>query len=151
MGHLVFAQAECALAPLAELGARAKPHFAVTLKVLSGPTTGEEPPPVTRVRATAHGTSGVFSVTVRPVREEDVMNARSAEQRGRAAGMGDLAARCRSLWVVDAEAGSPEWLTLELCALLAFGALGPVLPPDGSTLLGVRSARERAAQLRVIA
>lgn len=154
MSHLVFVQAECAPARLAELGARAKPHFAVTLEVLSDPAgsgNGEEPLPITRVRASAHGASGVFSVTVRPVRADDVVSARTAGERGRAAGMGELAARCRSLWVVDAEAGGPEWLTLELCALLAFGALGPVLPPDSSTLLGVRSARERAALLRGIA
>jgi hypothetical protein len=151
VSHLVFAQTESGPPPLGELGTRARPHFEVALEVLGNPAVSGGGPgcdPVTRVRASAHGASAVFSVAVRPVQPADVARAREAERRGRAAGMGDLAARCRSLWIVEADPDAPAWLTLELCALLAFGALGPVLPPDGSTLLGVRSARERARELR---
>jgi hypothetical protein len=90
-----------------------------------------------------------FMVTQRPRTEQDLSEAREAERRSRASGMSDLAARCSVVWEVAAErpAEGDEGLLLELCAVLAFAALGPVLPPDGAALFGVRGARERADRL----
>ena len=42
----------------------------------------------------------------------------------------------------------PEWLALECLALMASVSLGPILDAEGSCLLGVRSARERADAIR---
>lgn len=89
-----------------------------------------------------------FAVHVRSVTDADIAIAAEAEARGRAAGMAALAARCSYVWVVTPQAMTPEWMTWECCALLALTALGPVLPEDRSTLLGVRSARTRAERLR---
>ena len=58
--------------------------------------------------------------------------------------MAQLAARCRALWVVTAESEISGSAELQLSALLASVALGPVLPEDESTLYGVRGAMERA-------
>jgi hypothetical protein len=147
---LVFAQAEHTVIPLDTLDGQARANFAARLSLLGpvAPSAAGRSSPKIRVEVAAWGERAVFLFETRAVLPDDVARARDAEQRGRAAGMGDLAARCRSVWSVDAESDAPEWLVLELCALLAFAALGPVLPPDGSTLLGVRSARERAERLR---
>jgi hypothetical protein len=61
--------------------------------------------------------------------------------------MGALARRCPTIWDLEPDPGTPEPATLNLCALLAATALGPVLPPDTSTLLGVRSAMVRVEEL----
>jgi len=67
-----------------------------------------------------------------------------AEERGRAGGMAQLAARCVALWSVTPEGEVSGTAELQLSALLASVALGPVLPADESTLYGVRGAMERA-------
>jgi hypothetical protein len=99
---------------------------------------------------------------VRNRTDADLLEARHAEELSRAAGMAALAERCPTVLEVTelATVGQParaapakpaeghEKLLLELCALLAFVALGPILPPDGSALFGVRGARARAERLR---
>jgi len=126
------------------LAGQARARFAAEVTVLhaSADLAGA------RLEVAALGARGIFVLEGRTVTPTDLERARAAEQRGRAAGMADLAARCPTIWSVEAEAGTPEWLLFELCAVLAFAALGPVLPEDGSTLFGVRGARERAERLR---
>jgi hypothetical protein len=58
-----------------------------------------------------------------------------------------LASRCPSVWEVHPEAGASEAACLNLCAILAAVALGPTLPPDASTLFGVRGAMQRLEAL----
>jgi hypothetical protein len=58
--------------------------------------------------------------------------------------MSDLAARCPAVWTISAEGEVTGTAELQLSALLASVALGPVLPEDESTLYGVRGAMERA-------
>jgi hypothetical protein len=96
---------------------------------------------------------GHFQIAVRASTAADLEAARKAEQRGRAAGMSALAERCPFLWeiraVEDAEPAEPASAALLLlCAICASVALGPVLPPDGATLFGVRGALERAERPR---
>jgi hypothetical protein len=91
---------------------------------------------------------GRFVLNVRSVTDADIALAAEAEARGHAAGMAALAARCSYVWLVTPETATPEWVSWECCALLALTALGPILPEDRSTLLGVRSARARADRLR---
>ena len=90
----------------------------------------------------------MFSIGVRRVTTDDLGAASRAEARGNAFGMAALAARCSHVWSVSVVEQAPPWLLLECCALLASVALGPILPPDEDTLMGVRSARERAEKLR---
>ncbi len=92
--------------------------------------------------------SGAFvrcSVTARAATEADLDDARAAEQRGRAGGMAALAERCPWVWELDG-AGASDDALWTLAAIAASVALGPVLPEDGATLVGVRGARERAEQ-----
>lgn len=92
------------------------------------------------------GTDAGFTLVSRRVENADVVAAREAESRGAVPGMGALAERCARVWELREPADAPASNVYLLCALLASVALGPVLPPDHSTLLGVRGARDRATE-----
>ncbi len=64
-----------------------------------------------------------------------------AEARGQVSGMGELAEACDYVWEVEPQQDSKG--ALWFCAILASVGLGPIMPPDCSTLLGVRAVRER--------
>jgi hypothetical protein len=100
-----------------------------------------------RLESKRRGFTGAFRIRSRLATADDYQAARDAEERGRAGGMGLLAARCPSIWEVTPEPNTGEAATLNLCAVLAAVALGPTLPPDGSTLYGVRGAMERLEAL----
>jgi len=144
MAYVVFAQGEEPRVPVNDVLAKARVAEGIRIRVAEGPSS---PGDIT-LDVSFEDASGTFRVMARPVEAADVAAARGAELRGRAAGMGDLAARCRTVWVVEPSPAVPEWLALELCAVLAFTGLGPILPPDRSTLLGVNGARARAERLR---
>lgn len=120
-------------------------HFEASLEILGA----EEPvSPVTgaagvtlRLVSARRGFSQDFKVLRRAATAEDWAAARRAEERGRSAGMSALAERCQFVWVISA--GAEGAALLNLCAILASAALGPVLPPDESALFGVRGAMER--------
>jgi hypothetical protein len=88
---------------------------------------------------------GDFRITARDTSKDDIMNARDAEARGRAAGMAALAEKCSQLWTIEAGGSEvpSEAAYLTLAAVCASVALGPVMPPDAATLFGVRGAIER--------
>jgi hypothetical protein len=76
----------------------------------------------------------------RPRTEDDLHAAGQAEARVGAAGLGKLAQRCNTVWLVVAE-GDPDGSALLVAAILASVVLGPILSPDGNELFGVRTAR----------
>lgn len=144
----VFSQQLDLVSALPKLLQHARRFFSAELEVLSASEI-ERPEPrqafveleLTSARYPGHGR---FRVESRSTTSDDQFAAESAEARGRAGGMSSLAARCPVVWVVtpqDEPTGSAE---LQLSALLASVALGPVLPEDESTLYGVRGAMERA-------
>lgn len=106
----------------------------------------EQEPRRIRLRLQGELTETPVELTLekRQVEPEDRKDVSDAERRGNATGMGALAARCRYLWEVSVPDDVPSSAALALCAATASVALGPVLPPDGSTLLGARDAIERA-------
>ena len=140
----------------ARLVQTARAHFAAALSVRTRHIRGDATPArreqLTVTLAQKTRTSD-HTVTRRAATEDDWRAADEAEVRGRAGGMATLARRCRWLWEIeanDAPAGVPasdEQATLTLCAIVAATELGPVLPPNGDTLYGVRGARERAERL----
>jgi hypothetical protein len=146
MKYLVFAQALVPNVDTEALARNAERYFRATLSTLPQPDN----PPSEAVRVelkSPRGVQGIFVIQARPRSPADLANAEAAELRGRAAGMAALAGRCRFVWSVEPEAGVEQTATLMLCAILASVALGPVLPPDGSTLFGVRGAMERVERL----
>lgn len=87
--------------------------------------------------------SAELSAMRRLATEEDWLAAEEAERIGQATGMATLARRCKVIWEIPVvEHFEAEVMTI--CGVLAATELGPVLPPDHSTLYGVRGARLRA-------
>jgi hypothetical protein len=136
--YVVFSQSTGLRFPLVALLNNARRFFDISVDVL------EEHEHSARVAVDLRGQRAVFALGIEPVSEAWLERARRAEEAGRAAGMAGLAARCPMIWRIEPEGEAPDAITLELAGLLASVALGPVLPPDDSTLFGVRGARERA-------
>ena len=148
MATRVFSQQPDLVAALPQLLAHARRFFAAEVDVLS--SSAPDRPDLAnahvllRLESARYPGQGTFRIESRPPTDADRASAEVAEVRGRAGGMAQLAARCGSLWVVTAEGEISGSADLQLSALLASVALGPVLPEDESTLYGVRGAMERA-------
>ena len=140
---LVFSQSDDIALPVDRLTAQARAHFDAVLSATRPEDSG-----ATRFAYATRGARGEFDVSIRAAGAADVAGARQAERNGPGGGLADLAARCKAVWSIEPSEQPPEWLAFEFYALLASVALGPILTPDGSSLLGVRSARERANRLR---
>lgn len=145
----IFAQRKQLTLDLPELLRTARSYFEATLDVqsqsLSAPDGRDRVELL--LRSDKHGYEGRLAIHTRWASEHDRADARDAEQRGQAAGMAALAARCPTIWDVEPVGADSELARLNLCAILAAAALGPVLPDDGSTLYGVRGAMERVDRL----
>ena len=135
----VFSQQADLVAALPKLLQHARRFFAAELEVLSS-----TPDVRLRLHGARYPGRGTFRIEVRERSADDLFAAEAAEARGRAGGMALLAARCPAVWVVTPESDVSGAAELQLTALLASVALGPVLPADQSTLYGVRGAMERA-------
>lgn len=151
MSHVAFAQQSQPGIDLARIAENARRHFGAEIEPAPAPEAeAAEPADSGRQRARLRlvdpkrAADGTFWLRARLSRPEDWAAARSAEARGQAAGMADLAARCPSLIEVEPEPGASEAATWVLCAALAITGLGPVMPAGGSTLFGVRGALARA-------
>lgn len=144
----VFSQQPDLVAALPRLLQHARRFFAADLNVL-GSSPPDRAQPLSgyvglRWEGARYPGHGTFRVTSRAANADDRFAAQAAEARGRAGGMSDLAARCPAVWTISAEGEVTGTAELQLSALLASVALGPVLPEDESTLYGVRGAMERA-------
>ncbi len=144
----VFSQQPDLVAALPQLLAHARRFFAAELDVLSASSAERAELAsalvTVRLKSARYPGDGTFRIESRASGDADRAAADRAETRGRAGGMAQLAARCQVVWTLIPEGiirGSAE---LQLSALLASVALGPVLPADESTLYGVRGAMERA-------
>ncbi|HEV8245785.1 MAG TPA: hypothetical protein VGP93_08450 [Polyangiaceae bacterium] len=148
----IFAQGEPRL-DLPRLLQAMRNHFSASLEVLRADQSCSWA--VLRIESERHGYSGNFRVNARLAQTSDYVAADEAELRGRAAGMAGLARRCHTVLEILPEAehqleqasALDDAPLVNLCAVLASVALGPVLPEDGSTLLGVRSSMERLERL----
>jgi len=148
MSVRVFSQQPDLVAALPKLLAHARRFFAAEIDVLaaSPPERAElaNAEVTLRVASARYPGAGTFKLVSRPSTDDDRFDAEAAEIRGQATGMSLLAARCPVVWGVASEGEVSGTAELQLSALLASVALGPVLPEDGSTLYGVRGAMERA-------
>lgn len=139
--YLVFSQAQLPWSGEFLLVQKARTFFSAELTFVE---RHYRPLPHLRARLGLRGAPAVeLSLSLREAREEDHLAAEQAEARGRAGGMASLARRCARLWEVPDDAEHRREV-MTLCAILAATELGPVMPPDHSTLFGVRGARERA-------
>lgn len=144
----VFSQQPDLVAALPKLVHHARRFFGAELDVLgaSPPDRAQLVDAFVRLRFESgrYPGSGDFRIESRATTNDDRYAADAAEVAGKAGGMALLAARCPAVWTLTPEGESLGSAELQLSALLASVALGPVLPADGSTLYGVRGAMERA-------
>jgi hypothetical protein len=151
MSYRVFTQTPEGGIDPALLVRTATRHFEASVEILSADAPsapGAGSPRVgLRLVSARRGFSQEFTIHTRTATAEDWAAARRAEAAGRSAGMSTLAERCRFIWVITPDSESPAMALLNLCAVLASAALGPVLPPDESALFGVRGAMERVETL----
>lgn len=141
----VFSQATTERIDLAALVRQAGRFFEASIEILAERERESGGHEVRlRIDSPRRGFVEDFVVTSREASAEDWEAARRAEERGRAGGMSLLAERCRIVWQVEpVRPDAAPAALLNLCALLASVALGPVLPDDESTLFGIRGAMER--------
>lgn len=148
MSTRIFSQQPDLVLALPKILAHAGRFFAAELDVLSASPPGraeiELSSVVLRFSAARYPAAGTFRIESRPTSDDDRFAAEAAEARGRAGGMSLLAARCPVVWTLTSQGDVTGSAELQLSALLASVALGPVLPEDESTLYGVRGAMERA-------
>jgi hypothetical protein len=81
----------------------------------------------------------------RPRTDDDLRAAEDADDRAGNNGLGLLARRCRSVWLV-VRRGEGDRTALLLAAIVASVVLGPILSPEGD-LFGVKTARARLERL----
>jgi hypothetical protein len=144
----VFSQQPDLVAALPRLLQHARRFFAASLNVLEA-SPPERPEPLQafvrlHFESGRYPAQGEFFIESRAATDDDRFAAEAAEARGKAGGMALLAARCAAVWTLLPQGEASGSAELQLSALLASVALGPVLPADESTLYGVRGAMERA-------
>lgn len=140
---LQFVQQPAPRLELERLVGQAARYFSAELVVLSQDSTG--------CRATlqmkTRQTTASFELCARSASIADRQRLGPAELANQSYGMAGLGERCASVWEVTPAPEAPRAACFQFGALLASVALGPWLPPDGSGLYGVRSARVLAEQL----
>jgi hypothetical protein len=99
------------------------------------------------MRTTLDGESS-FEIHARFTDATDRARLAPAELANQSYGMAGLGERCLCVWQVTPAPGTSRAACFQFGARLASVALGPWLPPDGSGLYGVRSARVFAEHLR---
>lgn len=91
--------------------------------------------------------AATFDLHARLATAADRERLRPAELANQSYGMAGLGERCACVWEVTPAPDTSRAACFQFGALLASVALGPWLPPDGTGLYGVRSARVLAEQL----
>jgi hypothetical protein len=144
----VFSQQADLVAALPRLLQHARRFFAAEINVLSASPSDRAEPELAELRllleSARYAGRGTFRLESRVATDDDRFAAEAAEAAGKAGGMALLAARCPVVWLVHPEGDVTGSAELQLSALLASVALGPVLPAGEQTLYGVRGAMERA-------
>ena len=140
VSYLVFAQADQPQVDVQKLADHARKFFRCSIQ------TTDAKGAIALDIALQSGVTARATLRARKASRDDHHAAREAEARGQVSGMGALADKCGWVWQVDFDDGAPQAAVFTACAALASVALGPVLPPDHSSLFGVRGAMERSAQ-----
>lgn len=71
----------------------------------------------------------------------DLAIVEEAERTQGSTGMALLAERCPTVWLIETQGGEEDRVALLLAAILASVLLGPIVPPRGDRVFGVRTAR----------
>jgi len=141
---LVFAQRPDAALDIGALKAQASRFFGAKVGLTVEKEYGGYAPDTDAARivlasddGTANGTRLVFG---RPTHPSDHMLAEEAERAQNTTGMALLAQRCPTVWLIVRES-EDDRAALTLAAIFASVMLGPIVPPKGDEIFGVRTAR----------
>ena len=97
------------------------------------------------VIATREGKGSLRLIQGRPRNANDIERAKNGEHLGAVGGgLFDLAMRCPSVWLVEAK-DEDDHAALAIATIIAMVHLGPIVPPSGDALFGVRTARMKLA------
>jgi len=142
---LVFAQREDARVEAEVWRRHASQFFDADLRVPVPKQYVFDPPPSDAVLVTLSTATRPEATVLcfgRPREDDDLRTADEVDVRQGAAGLGRLAQRCSTVWLVTAASAADE-AALRLAAVLASVVLGPILTPDAGELFGVRTARAK--------
>ena len=142
---LQFVQQPAPQLEIERLVAQASRYFSAELQVVAHDAATHQA--TLRFRTTIDGESS-FELHARLTDDADRARLAPAELANQSYGMAGLGERCQCVWQVTPAPGTSPAACFQFGALLASVALGPWLPPDGSGLYGVRSARVFAEHLR---
>ncbi|MDP9033522.1 MAG: hypothetical protein M3O50_01840 [Myxococcota bacterium] len=92
------------------------------------------------------GPAGRRTAFARPSNDGDRARAEAIDARAGSTGLGLLARRCGTVWLVT-RVGHPDALALRLAAIMASILLGPILDETAEELFGVKTAKARLEAL----
>jgi hypothetical protein len=141
---MVFSQTPHAMIDREAWERKAATFFARRIGLVVPKAYGSEPPTSDAALVVIAGPEGQGSLRLiagRPTELSDIVRAQQAERLGAVgSGLVDLAKRCPNVWLVEASSADDS-SALAIAAILALVYLGPIVPPSGAELYGVRTAR----------
>lgn len=144
---LVFSQRSDACLDVAQIRQQAARFFATKVGLTVDKHYGENPPLSDAARVVVASDDGLAAGTRlcfgRAVERHDLVLVEDAERQAGSTGMALLAQRCPTVWLVETEGGDDDRVALLLAAIFASVMLGPIVPPRGDDVFGVRTARLR--------
>lgn len=147
---LVFSQHPDARLDIGQLRQQATRFFATRIGLSVEKRYPDAPPATDAARVVVARDDGLASGTRlcfgRPVEPGDLAMAEEAERRQNGTGMSLLAGRCPTAWLIETEGGDEDRAALTLAAVFASVMLGPIVPPSGLEVFGVRTARLKLEQ-----
>jgi len=145
-GLLVFSQQVDARVDIAAIGAQSLRFFAtgvgLTEDRVYGPDRRPEADAVRFVIAPKNEPPGIRAVVVRARAPADLALAEEADRRLGGTGLGLLARRCPTVWLIERESPADR-LALLLAAVLASVLLGPIVDAAAGSIFGVKTARAK--------
>lgn len=143
--YLVFAQRPDACLDMAAIKHHAQRFFATKVGVTVDKKYRDDAPITDAARVVVASDDGLVSGTRlcfgRGADASDLALVEEAERAQGSTGMALLAQRCPTVWLIETEGGEEDRVALTLAAILASVLLGPIVPPRGDRVFGVRTAR----------
>lgn len=143
----VFSQRSDACLDVGQLKQQAARFFATKVGLTVDKRYEDNPPLADAARVVVASDDGLAAGTRlcfgRPADDEDLARVEDAERQQGTTGMALLAQRCPTVWLIETEGGDDDRVALALAAIFASVMLGPIVPPRGDDVFGVRTARLR--------
>ncbi len=141
---MVFSQTPHAMIDADVWERKTATFFAMRFGLVVPKTYGDELPTSDAalvVIANREGQGDLRMIYGRPAEPRDLVRAQEAERQGAVGGgLVELGKRCPGVWLVEAN-GTDDSSALAIAAIIAMVHLGPIVPPSGAELYGVRTAR----------